>query len=351
MRTGFLLIALTVLAFRIHHCSRLPANTGDLLRHVYYGLAVNDPGLEAANVPLNELAPSLQHVSWSHVPFNYPVLSLLFDAGVAKLSPTLFAYKCTLTLLEALIAFLIVVLTKDRLLGLVYWVSPASIWWVSREGQFEPLHNLFTIIALILLCRKHWSAWPVLALAIQTKVFAFFLLPLFFVQARKAGTLRESCIFFAVGFLPTLLLLNVVDVGNIAHSASLRFNPYYWNFFDGGMFAWMPQGLLLICQLASAAWFFLALIMLMKERSAQYTAPLGFLAGLKLSTNAQFWYVNALSMFLLPIEKKRLRMLLMLAVPLLDPYSILQLIHGPFGYVTGGGYEGMTAFTRLALPI
>jgi hypothetical protein len=86
----------------------------------------------------------------------------------------------------------------------------------------------------------------------------------------------------------------------------------------------------------------------MKEKITML-APLLFLVALKLVGNGQFWYFVTYPIFLLPIKEEKLRTFLMMTFPLLDVYSFMQLIHGPFGYLVGNCYQGLTVFTRLTL--
>ena len=46
--------------------------------------------------------------------------------------------------------------------------------------------------------------------------------------------------------------------------------------------------------------------------------------------------------FFLALDDRRLRFWLFLLAPLLDVWSLLQMIVGPFGYTIGGYYDGLT---------
>ena len=58
------------------------AGSGDLLRHLYYGVLVNQSGWSAAGRPLDAF-PSLAGVTWSWVPYNYPIVTLAFFSALA----------------------------------------------------------------------------------------------------------------------------------------------------------------------------------------------------------------------------------------------------------------------------
>jgi len=108
-------------------------------------------GPAAVGHALVELDPKLGWVAWSGLAYNYPVVALLFFTGIAKLSPTIFFVKFALTFIEAVNTAVIFRYTNQIWLALLYWASPISIWWVSHEGQFEPLQNLFVLVALLVL--------------------------------------------------------------------------------------------------------------------------------------------------------------------------------------------------------
>ena len=97
--------------------------------------------------------------------------------------------------------------TGQRWLGAIYWASPASIWWVSHEGQFKPLQSLFLIAAILALKHHRTLAFLLLALAIQVKLLAILMLPWFLVQVWREGknTRIASLVALLVGLAPSLL--------------------------------------------------------------------------------------------------------------------------------------------------
>jgi len=207
--TIYALLFLLIGILRFNHCNLLPINTGDTIRHVWQALLVNQYGLSTAGKPLTEILPQLSWISWSHQPYNYPIIALLFFSFIVWLSPTLFFCKIALTALEAINSYFVYKLSCQRFLSLLYWASPLSIWWVSREGQFEPLQNFFVFLALLSLrAHKHYSV-ILLALAIQAKVTAIFLLPLFLVEIKKSNQpdLLKALLLFVIGFTPTFIAM------------------------------------------------------------------------------------------------------------------------------------------------
>ena len=182
-RAGLALWALGVLGLRAYYTTLLPINTGDITRHLYYGLATGRYGLAIAEQPLIHVSGAFQATAWNDLPYGYPVVTLLFFTAVAAIHPSLFFARALLTVIEAYNSFQLYKLTRKAWIGVLYWSLPASIWWASREGQFEPLQALFMFSALRLLRIAPWAGFACLALAIQTKLTAVLLLPFFLYTA------------------------------------------------------------------------------------------------------------------------------------------------------------------------
>ena len=254
IRAATLSAVVAVAILRVWYCLLLPANTGDTLRHLVYGQLALQRGLGVASLPLAKISADFARVSWPDVSFNYPILALLFDIAMAWIWPSLFAMKLVLTLIEGANALLIWRWLGQKWIAVLYWISPISIWWASREGQFEPLQNLFCILAIGLFIRRRTPAWLLLALAIQVKLFAVFLLPLFMIGSRRRGDLAKGVGVFALGLLPTLIASFYYDVaGNFSRSFDLYFNPYYFNFLNRSIFVWVPVWLIFCNQIVSDA--------------------------------------------------------------------------------------------------
>ena len=351
---AFTLLFICIAALRFYHCSQLPVNTGDITRHIYYGLYVEQKGLYAAGISLVELDPHLKKISWSSLPYNYPIVTLMFFTIVVKLSPTIFFAKFVLTLIEALNSLLIYKYSKQRLLALIYWASPISIWWVSHEGQFEPLQSAFVISALWMLPRRKPLAFILLALAIQVKLLAVLLFPYFLLQARreKLGNLTLPLTAFAIGCLPTVFTMFHYPVISqiLSTGTTLKYNPYYWNIFNCSMFGWNSVSLIIIDQLSSYGILFFLIYCIFKLGDVKsFIASCGFILFCKLANLCQFWYFNMLMPFLLPIQDKRLRLWLFAVTYFLDVRSLSQIFFGPFGNIVETYYPGLTSFLKLTI--
>lgn len=350
----FILLIIGVAALRFFYCIQLPVNTGDIIRHIYYGLFVDQNGLSAAGKSLVELDPHLQKIAWSSLRYNYPIVTLFFFAIVVKFSPTIFFAKFVLTLIEALNSLLVYKYSKQRFLALIYWASPISIWWVSHEGQFEPLQNIFIISALFFLPKRKSLAFILLALAVQVKLTAVLFLPYFLLQTRheKLGSLTHIFTAFVIGFLPTIVtIFHYPAISQIFSTiTSLNYNPYYWNFFNHRMFGWNPIGLIIINQLSSYGILFFLFICMFKHGDIEnFIAPCLFILICKLNNLCQFWYFILFMPFLLPIYDKRLRLRLFMITYFLDVRSLAQILCGPLGHIVGTYYQGLTPFLKLTI--
>ena len=341
-------LSVLVAGLRLQYCMQLPVNTDDILRTMYYGVLVGEKGFQVATVPLAEIdARYQQRVAWSHVPFNYPIIALLFFRLVAAVSPTLFFAKLALTVLEALSALLLLAYSRDRWLAFLYWASPISIWWISHEGQLEGLQNFFVFVAVYLLSKRRPEALFFLAMAVQTKVSAILLLPVFLQTIHKKVQVRYYLTSLALGFAPTMVsLILSFRLTNIR--ADIVYNPYYWNFLDRHWFLWNPTWLIILNQVGTYVILgTLVIAAVGTRRIAEFFAPIAWLGVAKLSPAYQFWYMNVFQSFVAPIQNRQLRFLLFLLAPLLDVRSTAQIVFGPFGYTVGQRFGDLTAFTVL----
>ena len=353
--TTVLWIALTAgaLVLRVHECLRLPEHTGDISRHIHYALLVTRHGLGAMGQPLIHFGAGYGDIAWSDLPYNYPIVTLLFFTVVSWISPTLFFVRLSLTAVEAVNAILVGAVSRDRWLALIYWAAPNSIWWISREGQFEALQNLFVFLAFFLLKRAPSLACVALALAVQVKLTAILLLPLIAWLVWKELGMKAwtAAAAFAAGFAPTAVALAYYPaVQQLGYSAPLAFNPYYWNVFAPAMFVWLPSWIVATNALVSYGVIALLAAGLVTNRNGRlpYLAPFLFLLVCKIHRNVQFWYMCLLPSFALPIPDARLRRVLFLLTPFLDLYALTMIIADHSLYVRVGAYYGpMDVFTRF----
>ena len=338
----------------MYQCTLTPADTDDVMRHLFYALYVARDGLAAAGKPLIQLEPRLGFVSWSHAAYNYPIVAIAFFVVAAKCSATSFNSKLLLTLIEAFNALLIKQLTGDTRLAWLYWVSPLSIWRVSREANFEPLQTLFIVSALLALTSRPWLSGCLLACAIQTKLTAAFLLPWFFVTLAHRGQrdLAAAMLAMAAGFAVSVYAqLQYPMFESVVWSVrSLRFNPYYWNVLDRSLFTWTPPLVSLLNALASYSFLGVCLTGLIRRKSAHYLGAAAFMLWCKTGSLIQPWYMLTAPALALTIPDGRIRLWLFVIALNLDPLSPAQLILGPRGMTIGDAFAQVTAFTPFRLP-
>jgi hypothetical protein len=349
------LVVTAVAALRYHYCTQPPVNTRDVVRHMVYGRLVAERGVAIAGQALSQMDPPITMVTWSKVPYNYPIVTLGFFTLAAALSHTIFFAKLALTLIEAINACLVYLCSGQRWLAVAYWASPVSMWWVSREGQFEPLQSLFTLAALYLLPRTPGVAFALLALAVQVKLSAVLLLPFFLLSAVRGGwaALLPAAAGFALATTPSLIALRYYPVIThvLRYNAPEVYNPYYWNVAAHGVFGWNPAWLIAADQASTYGMLLvLSWLALRTRRPVQFAAPLAFLVLCKLHTNAQFWYMVLVPSFLLPIENRTWRFWLIALVPLLDVHSLAEIVYGPFGHTVGDYYARLSAFDSIWIP-
>jgi hypothetical protein len=345
-RFFFLALLAGVSVLRLHYCLQLPVNTGDSVRHLCWGLIVNEHGYASMSKSLVHFSDNLAFVSWSYLPYNYPILSLLFDQVCAFVHPSLFSMKLLLTVIELVNAFLVLRYSRSRLLSFLYWASPISIWWVSHEGQFEPLQNLFILLSLLVFQRENHRglAYFVLGLGVQVKLSAAFLLVHFVLSERRLLTLLRRGALFILAFVPSLLTFLVADpLELLARSAALRYNPYYFNFLDRGVFLWNPVWLIVSNELFTYGLLAALIVYGISKHTRQGWAELLplilYLAFVKAVPNAQFWYMLSVMPLALLITDATFRRVLFLASPLLDVRSSVELLLGPFGWTELSYYK------------
>ncbi|HEY6892664.1 MAG TPA: hypothetical protein VI258_00745, partial [Rhodanobacteraceae bacterium] len=307
------------------------------MRNLLYGLAVDAHGFAGAAEPLAHLSNRWAAVSWAELPYNYPPMTLAFFALVAAVSPTVFFAKLALTLVEGINAFLVRRVSGSNTLALVYWASPLSIWWVSKEGQFEPLQALFMLFALLAAASRPFYAGLSVALGVSTKATAAAMTPWVLGEAAQTG--RKAVLLalagFALGLLPIAFsqwsYAGVYNVLN--YSSPLVYNPYYWNPL-APMFADHPFWQNAANEISSYG--FLAALFALAWRDRKilpYLAPIAFIAFCKVHSNVQPWYWTLLPAFLMTIPHARWRWALIALCPLLDINSVYELLHGEMGPV------------------
>ncbi len=287
-----------------------PAYTNDLMRGVLTGRAVWHHGIRTAGRPLVETFPWATEnagVPWSHLPYNYPPVSVGFFSFVAAIGGGTVLAKLLLTVSDAVCAWLIVRLTGRRSFGLVYWISPIAMWWTSHEGQFETLQSMLGLGALATMQLPVVSG-VLIALAVQTKLTAAALVPFLAWSMRKHQRLRSFVIGGMIGSVPTVVLsfLYPIIPNVFRYSAQFRWNPYYWNPVDP-THQWSKQLLTMrvLPQMVSVL-FFVWVVVVARDRTlrAQASAAVGFAMFMKFYSQIPSWYLITLPLMLVPLVLK-----------------------------------------------
>ncbi len=355
-RFAFLLLAAAALVLRLYQCMQVPANTGDVVRNLLYGAGVSGSSLAFAGGSLADAAPHLAWVSWSESPYNYPPVALLFFTALSFLPSSVFVAKLALTAVEGANAWLVARVSEDRWCGLIVWIAPAGVWWTSREGQFESLQSLFALLAILAL-RGHRTAlaFGLLAVSIQTKLLSIVLLPWFLRSlwsggAPEARSIVRAAAGFAAGCIPTCVAMwyypavrNVLE-----YSSPMTVNHFHWlpvaRYMKGMPLAldiWMQVLAWVVTGIAAAgAW---------KSRDRFACLPaLLFVAVLRTSPHALFWYWLAMIPAIAAIPDVRFRRALFAAWMLVEGYSACQLAGGPFSSQVGAGYYDFGLYTPVS---
>lgn len=351
-------VALAALGRRLYFTTVIPAYTGDTERNLLYGLLILRDGLAAARLPLEQISPHLERVAWSENPHNYPPLALLFFALVSTLSPTLFFARLVLTAIEALNSWLVWRITRSPWLALIYWISPISIWYASREGQFEPLQSLFMLLSLWALHSRRWrTAMLLLAVAVQVKVLALLLLPYCCWRLARVSRpmLYQGGALFVAALTPTLLThLAVYPVLSqiFLYSAETYFNPYYWNLLNYPILGGYPLWMTIIHQATS---YQIAIELgrrLVREAQRWSLLPAFlFMIFAKVHTGFMFWYWLTWLPLVVAIRDRRLRFWLFVVHPLLDIEALEQVVFGAYHHIVvlQNHYGEVGPFTILSL--
>ncbi len=331
-------IAGLVLILRIGYCFAVPMYSTDVLRNLGYGVEFQRYGFRVYELTPCDFSPRDYQYFWPNHHYTYPVVTLLFYALLAALWPSIVFAKTALTVIDGLNAVLIHRITRDRWCALLYWAYPTCVWFASREGQFEPLVNLFSLLAVYALQRRKPMAWMYLALAAQTKLFPVFLVP--YALSKLRGKPRRDWIhallwglaglgpsFYALaasGYLHHLFRPGYVPINN----------PISWALFQPGLHAFTPFWLVFTHWLAGLAFVLACLwFMKMENRWVPYFAPLVFVVFVKANQIGQFWYMMITPAFCMTVENPRPRRVLMLLSLGFGVRSLWSIFISPVGYV------------------
>jgi len=313
-----------------------PVNSTDLMRYVGFGREFWHYGLKIYNYTPADFGSAPYAELWPHLQFIYPALALLFFAALAALYPCLFLPRLVLTGMELANSALVSRLSGNKWLGLAFFLSPVSIWWTSREGQYEAVVAFCTLLGLLLLRRKSAWAHGWLGLAIQAKYWPAALLPYFLSAARNFRAL--ACL--TISFLPSLAFALKSQyvfhiLGNPAMAGNC--NPYFWNPADSSKTCGTPPWHLAVNAFATYAMLAVLVGRAWVARREpwklwRYIGAVAFLAYYKSVSWATAWYMPMCFVFALPVDEP-LVLWAMLALSAMEPMAWAGLLGHPIGWV------------------
>src|SRR5690242_19343523 len=113
---------------RVYHLLQVPW-AGDVVRHLRYAEAMLRHGPRVAGMTIEQIDPAwVETTVWPKLAYLYPPVTFLFFLPIAAVSPTVFAAKLVLTVIEGINAVLCWRITGERWIGVLYWACPVSIW-------------------------------------------------------------------------------------------------------------------------------------------------------------------------------------------------------------------------------
>ncbi|MEY4581804.1 MAG: hypothetical protein RL701_6507, partial [Pseudomonadota bacterium] len=270
---------------------------------------------------------------------------LLFFAVATRFLHTLSALKVLLTACELTSALLIGRITGARWLGLAYFASPLSLWWISMEGQTEALMALLCLCSLYALQRQRQVlAHVFLGAAIQTKGLPLLLLPSLLIKRASLGQRARNWVVLALTFIPSWLALREGSYVKRMFSEGYKpsgTNSVYWipwqhrNWMSDALLtaeAIYSYGLLFIalCGAGYALWHALRRTPGRERGRAlwrnlvHYVPLLLLIAWFKNGEWTQFWYFVMVPAFACSLRDRRTRYALIL-VTLFEPRACSQL--------------------------
>ncbi len=329
-----------VLVYRIFLCAQPPEDTSDLYRHLGYASHLWTHGLEVYNTTPRDFVPEFWTQFWPYTPYIYPPAALLFFSAFGKAGVGLFWVKLVFTLFDIFSSIILSRLTNS-LCGWLLFSMPVALWYTSHEGMYESLVLLPMLMSAASAVRGRWLSSGVFwMLALQLKQFPLLMAPLFISELlRSEPTSRKSEIQrFALGFFVTLVpfLPFYFVAPNIWFrpiQLHLTFNPFAWDFTNRSLFGWMPDWLIAWNAVASGIIFFVAVVLMFRRPllvSVTETLPIAsFWALLKTLNWGQFWYVIPAAGFYVGLHRKKLLVVLFLALHWIQCGRSIALLTGP----------------------
>ena len=322
---------------RLVYCFKLPLYTTDLLRNIGYGQAFHTYGFKVYDLTPFDLSPSPIQFLWPDHHFTYPWVTLLFFGTMTTVHTSLVWFKFIFCILDGINTYVIHKITKDKSVALLYWLNPIVILYGSYEGQFESFVVFWMVLAVYALHKRNPYAYGFLGLAIQTKLFPVFLVPLFLARMswKEPKRLALEWGWGILSVLPTVwvmyqshYLTRLFSPGYIP-----KVNPMTWNINDQSFYAFYPYWLVLGHFLLGFAFILIILFVLNNGADKwQVCGALIFIVFIKLSQIGQLWYLILLPAFCIPITDVKLRRILVGPSAATGIRELYTICIGPLGY-------------------
>ncbi len=336
---------------RLLLCIQLPNASSDLLRNMLWGLHLNCGGIACAAKPLVALDPTLADLPFAENPYNYPPVAMAFFCGCAALRPCLLLPKLVLTVIEAVNALLLARIAGRKWIGVLYWAAPLSIWAASREGQFEPIQNLFVLLSVAAFRRHPALAFGLAGLAAQTKVLGgAILIYMIWEILRTWPRFVPACFAaLAVSFLPCLVAqIHYPSIQQIAtYTTEVRQNPVYWIFSDASLHGvYRPTW---VAYSQAISWALLGL-MVWEHRGGlpawNFLPAAAAIVYFKTTTNFMPWYWLVVPALASPTARGRAFAIICLMAGSAD-FAAMAYLTGAPGPYDPGLYRGLEAWSDI----
>ena len=232
-------IILFSILFQVTLLPGAPVLDDDIFRYIWDGRVlaegINPYRYAPADISLKPLRDDLIYpeINYNYIPTIYPPFSQVIFYIAYLVGPnSIILMKSIITLFNILVVWLIVRILEHlgmrKEMVFVYAWNPMMLKEVSNSGHIEPVMMAFVLLSVYLILKKRVLLSGVsLALAILSKVFPLFLLPLF---ARRIGLKGMVMVVAVGGFFYLPFAISIPDIeglftGLLVYSRYWIFNP------------------------------------------------------------------------------------------------------------------------------
>ena len=327
-----------VLAVRIYYCFCVPIHTTDILRNLGYGDAFSHFGLQIYDLSAFDLSPLPCQFLWPNHYYTYPAVTMLLFSLISKIHASIFFGKIVFTLFDAVNAYLIYKISRDKVCALLFWANPLCIVYTSLEGQFESFVVMTMLLSLFLLIHKSVFSCGLFSLSIQTKLFPIFLFPTFYkhIRSMRPTNILISFFLFVLGWLPSLLFMFQSDY--ILHNFDFRYvpntSPISWDLLDNGLYPYYPPWLVQSHWISGMIFILVCFYFMFRTKKIwEYLPALLFVYFAKASPLGQLWYFILLPAFCITVTNQKERRILYVLSWLFGISALFTICNYKIGYI------------------